>query len=226
MKWFVGIFLLYIAHIKVAFGLLIPAFDHLPVQWQKAERWQWQGQEIFSQRFSSDHDVLTLSALIEQRLEAVDLRIQRLSSSWLLSFDDLPTHTHYLLLLSAQSKGTQGWLSTLTLAPKSPALNNLTPPSLFNGLYQHSWHLRIPSTEQEPLYFVLQPTSQSSTLWAQFKRRLMQHAWSGALCDQGQWCQWQKAAQRLTLWVDPKQGLWHVLWWSGSATPFASRGNE
>lgn len=223
MKWLVGVFLLYIVQIKVAFGLLIPAFDHLPVQWQKAERWQWQGQEIVSQRFNSEHDVLSLSELIEQRLGAVDLRIQRLPSSWLLSFDDLSTHTHYLLLLSAQSKGTQGWLSTLTLDPKALA-TNLAPPKLFNGLYQHSW--RLQTTEKEPLYFVLQPLSQSPSLWSQLKKRLVQEAWSGALCDQNQWCQWQKAAQHFTLWIDPKQGLWHVLWWSESVAPLISRGNQ
>lgn len=215
MKWLMGVFLAYGLLGSMAVSQELLTFLELPVQWQKAERWQWQGQDLLSQRFSSKQDVATVAFQIQKLAPDVDLRVQRLASAWLLSFDHAPTHTHYLFLLSAQSQGTEGWFSTMKLLKnqKSPAA--LVPSTLFTGLYQHSWSLSDPDAHNmdEPFYVLLQPINSSKRLWLQLNNRFIQQAWQGGSCLKGQWCQWYKNTQKLWLWVDPKQGLWHVLWW-------------
>lgn len=210
-------FLAYVFCVPVALSQESIKLTELPVTWLPAEQWQWQGQELSSQRFQSQHDVATLAQHIQKQLPTVDLRVQRLASSWLLSFDHQATGTHYLFLLSAQVQGTAGWLSTMKLIETKGQPVALVPPVVFAGLYAHSWSsgnlAMAVTTRQEPFYSLLQPVNASQRLWQQINTRLIQQAWVGGYCAMGQWCQWHKNTQKLWLWVDPKLGLWHVLWW-------------
>lgn len=212
IRWILGVFLLLSSgHSKTQ---MLVGFQDLPVSWQKMEKWQWQGQSISSQRFSTDQDVFFITQQIQQRI-ATDLRLQRLSSSWLLSFNQ--DHTHYLILLSAQQNGTQGWLSSLSLKEQSVSASFVDPPVIFSGLYQHSWYLQ--STEfSGPDYFVLKPLiSEKKKInhdWLELMHRLKRQGWRGSFCKKSSsWCQWEQGVQKLMVWVDPKNGLWHVLWW-------------
>lgn len=210
--------------IVLAYGLFMPlaysqeevlSVAELPVVWQPAERWQWQGQDLSSQRFSSQQHIANVAQHIQNQLQGVDLRVQRLASAWLLSFDHPPTHTHYLFLLSAQTQGTEGWMSTMRLTDRKNHTSAFMLPALFSGLYQHSWHIREvnENNTKEPLYVLLQPNNKSQKLWRQLNARLIKQNWQGGSCLVNQWCQWHKNSQTLWLWMDPKQGLWHVLWW-------------
>lgn len=208
MKKLLGV-LLCVFSMNTAWALHLPAFEDLPVQWKPKELWQWQGQTLLSQRFSSTHDVATLAALIQQRVEPSGLRIQRMSSSWLLSFDHFSKDAHYLLLLSAQPNGSQGWFSAMQLP--NTEQNNVMPPALFTGLYQHSWSIGHQENEAGSVYFVLQPILPEPRFWQHLKTRLQGQLWQEQGCEVGQWCRWHKEKQQLWLWVDAEQGLWHVL---------------
>lgn len=179
-------------------------FKDLSVQWLQAEKWLWQGQSVVSQHFYSSLQVEALAQQIQQRIDS-DLRIQRLASAWLLSFDRAATH--YLILLSAQSKGSQGWFSSLSL-------HNTTtdPPPIFNGLYSHSWQLQ--SEQNHPTYLILEPKTPNQSTYVKLKNRLLQQGWKNTrTCQITQWCQWQKASQKMIWWLDQNSTRWHVLWW-------------
>lgn len=215
VKDFFGFFLMYVFLLPTAFSQELPTFTDLPVQWQPLERWQWQGQKLSSQRFSSKHDVFIVAQQIQKHAAGINLRVQRLASAWLLSFDHEPTKSHYLFLLSAQSHGTVGWFSIMSLVNTQNSTATLVPTTLFTGLYENSWSIGNvdENTIDEPLYVLLKPKSRSQKLWQQLNTRLLQYAWQGASCQRGQWCQWHKGLQKIWFWEDSQLGLWHVLWW-------------
>lgn len=206
---------------------MLPVLSDLPVQWQPEESWYWQGQPISSQRFSSDSELKHVAQQIQQRLQPIaDLRLQRLSSSWLLSFEK--NHTHYLILLSAQQQGSHGWLSSMSLASANGFSEPVPsmPPIELSGLYQHSWSLSTIRADDIkmygvsdvlPQYFILQPVRKNKKAEQVLFIRLQRYGWHGGYCDNNQLCQWQKDKKRLLFWVDPKNSLWHLLWWSASS---------
>lgn len=201
---------------------VLPVLQDLPVRWQSIERWHWQGQQLTSQQFSSDQDVIVIAQQIQQRIDT-DLRIQRLSTAWLLSFEQ--EKTHYLIFLSTAKKGIKGWLSSLDLTNPPLSVSISAPPLVFLGLYQHSWSVKSVDLTA-PTYFVLQPIEkekrQNHQLWSKFTHRLKREGWSGNVCEgMTSWCQWQHGSQKLEVWVDPNDGLWHALWW-----PKSLRGNQ
>ena len=214
MRWKLWIFAVLLSTTAQASDL---RFDELAVQWQPEERWLWQGQALSSRQFSSDQDVITVAQHIQQlaHQQDVDVRVQRLSSALLLSFEDTPSQQHYLFMLSAQATGTAGWFSVLTLPSenKRPSLVSVLPQAVFKGLYQHGWSLQ----GDDPVYALLQPSSSSPRLWQRLQNRLTQQHWAGGHCEAGRWCQWHKQSQKLWVWVDQKHGLWHVLWWQKSS---------
>lgn len=196
--------LFYCASFLVAQAQPLPALKDLPVQWLSAEKWLWQGQSIVSQRFHSQLEVVDLAQHIQQRIDS-DLRIQRLASAWLLSFDK--AKTHYLILLSAQSQGSQGWFSSLSLHA-----NTINPPAVFNNLYEHSWQLQ--SEQSTSLYFMLNLTDSIQKSHTKLLARLQQQGWKNTQnCQISQWCKWQKASQQIIWWADKHRTRWHVLWW-------------
>ena len=188
-------------------------FDELAVQWQPEERWRWQDQALSSRQFTSEQDVITVAQQIQQLVhqQGVDVRVQRLSSALLLSFEEAQSRHHYLFMLSAQATGTAGWFSALALPSenKVSSLLSVLPQALFTGLYQHGWGIQ----GDDPAYALLQPSSPSPRLWQRLQDRLAQQHWEGGYCELGRWCQWTKLSQKLWVWVDSQQGLWHVLWW-------------
>lgn len=217
LKYVLAAFLAYSLFMPSVYSQELLTLSDLPVVWQPAEQWQWQGQDLLSQRFSSEQDIATVAQHIQRQLQEVDLRVQRLASAWLLSFDYEPTNTHYLFLLSAQAQGTAGWMSTMKPSGRENQTIALMPSALFAGLYQHSWSVKLKhldtDSSREPVYVLLQPVSHNKKLWQQLVTRLTKHTWQGGACTPGQWCQWHKYSQKLWLWADVNRGLWHVLWW-------------
>ncbi|WP_269901860.1 hypothetical protein [Paenalcaligenes faecalis] len=183
---------------------LLPAFHDLPVQWLAAEHWHWQGQQVTSQRFTSSRSVVDVAQQIQRRLDE-DLQVQRLPTAWLLSFEK--AHTHYLILLSAQSTGSQGWLSSLALQAES----NPKPPQVFTGLFQHSWTMQ--HVEQSATYFIFQAHRPKEVMRRLVQSRLLQHGWKANACESVDWCDWHKEAKKMLIWHDPNDERWHVLWW-------------
>lgn len=212
IRWIVG-FLLFI-DFGYSNAQMLSVFQDLPVRWQDIEKWQWQGQSVTSQYFSSDQDVMVITQKIQQRI-TTDLRIQRLTSSWLVSFDH--DQTHYLILLSVKEQGTQGWLSSLSLKEDSDSSSLKQLSSIFSGLYGHSWHLQS-AENPSPNYFILQPLRTEKNKighdWSRLLDRLKHQGWRALSCERvGSWCQWEQGSQKLMVWGDPNGDLWHVLWW-------------
>ncbi|HHU95613.1 MAG TPA: hypothetical protein GXX62_11135 [Alcaligenaceae bacterium] len=202
MRWLA--FLFFSCFSFPAWPQLLPVFHDLPVQWLAIEQWHWQGQPVASQRFKSQHAVVEVAQQIQQRLEA-DLLIQRLPSAWLLSFEH--SGAHYLILLSALAKGSEGWLSSLVLKPTLSS----KPPVVFDGLYQHSWVVQ--PQDLRALYVVLQPNRGQLSMRTLLQARLKRQGWSPESCAVTAWCDWQNGAQRMRIWIDSSTHYWHVIWW-------------
>ena len=220
MKKRIAVILGYLLFCTATHAHILPILSDLPVQWQSEESWNWQGQPISSQRFSSDSELTYVAQQIQQRLESMaDLRVQRLSSSWLLSFEK--NQIHYLILLSAQQQGSHGWLSSMSLAVTSDLSKSALPkpPLEFAGLYEHSWSLSaINSADIKPYgvlphYFILQPVRKNKKAEQALFMRLQRYGWRNRNCNNKQFCQWHKGKKKMLVWVDSKDGLWHLLWW-------------
>lgn len=185
---------------------LLPTLIPLPVQWQQVETWWWQGQQIRSQRFTSTRSVSELTQQIPLLIHQ-DLTALSLSTSRVLSFFE--QGQHFLLVLSEQKKGTNGWLSSLDLRDaKGPQV-----APIFKGLYEHAWTMQPPSTQ--PVYLVLRPAVSKNDFSQVLHQRLLSQGWQGGhvSCSASLPCKWEQNAQRLVFWQDLKQNFWHVLWW-------------
>ena len=184
---------------------MLSALATLPVQWQPVEAWSWQGHTVQSQRFISDKSAVELTQLLPKLLNQ-DMTALALSSAWVMSF--FKQERHFIFLLSAHSQGTSGWLSSLDLTESESEV-----PIVFRGLYEQSWSMHAQG--RSPLYLVLRPRAPLAHSWSELQKRLGAQGWSGAqeLCAVSLPCEWQQTGQRLVAWQDPKQGLWHLLWW-------------
>lgn len=184
---------------------LLPLLNGWPVQWQSVEQWQWQGQRIQRQGFSSSNSALELMNHLPDLLP-YDLNALALPNAWLVNF--FADEKHFLLFLAAQHQNVTGWLSSITFLTDHQSI-----PSVFEGLYEHRWLMQTQT--QQPRYLVLQARKPFTKNNHRLKRRLQDQGWTSALqdCALTVACEWKKNQQRLLIWQEPRQGLWHVLWW-------------
>ena len=184
---------------------LLPSLSGWPVQWQSTEQWHWQGQRIQRQDFTSPSSALELMNQLPNLLP-YNLKALALPNAWMVSF--FADEKHFLLFLAAQQQSATGWLSSMTVLTDQQAI-----PSVFDGLYEHKWFMQAQT--QQPSYLVLQAHRPFAKNTHRLTRRLQNQGWASAIqdCALVVACEWSKKRQRLLIWQEPRQGLWHILWW-------------
>ncbi|GGE68128.1 MAG TPA: hypothetical protein K8U84_06785 [Paenalcaligenes hominis] len=184
---------------------LLPALTQWPVQWQPIEQWHWQGQRIQRQAFTSSSSALELINQLPTLLP-YDLNALALPSNWIVKF--FADEQYFLLFLTAQHQQATGWLSSLSFQTRQ-----LRIPAVFDGLYEHKWVMQAQA--QPPSYVVLQAHRPFLKSAQRLRLRLQAQGWIAGVqdCVLTAPCEWSKKQERLMIWQEPRQGVWHILWW-------------